>query len=215
VTIKARSTIADITEWLQRWSRGDRDALDRVFPLVYDELRTIAARQLRYKDDGQSVDPTDLVHTLYLQPVDLRRASWANRAQFYGVVAQMMCRILVDHARARLAVKRGASAVNVSLASLTIDPAAEQAPISDVLAVDRALERLAARDAEHAESWSFASSPGCRLKRPRMCSIGPGDDQAGVASGEGVAVPRAAARRAPVIISRVSHEYVFRSTSSP
>ena len=150
MTLKARNTTADITEWLQRWSRGDRDALDRVFPLVYDELRKIATRQLRHKDDGQSVDPTDLVHALYLQLVDQRRASWANRAQFYGVVAQMMRRILVDHARARLAVKRGASTVKVSLTSLTTDPAVEQTPISDVLAVDRALERLAARDAEHA-----------------------------------------------------------------
>ena len=150
MTTKSRSSTADITELLQRWSRGDRDALDRVFPLVYDELRKIATRQLRYKDDGQSVDPSDLVHALYLQLVDQRRASWANRAQFYGVVAQMMRRILVDHARARLAVKRGASTVSVSLASLTTDPAADQAPISDVLAVDRALERLAARDAEHA-----------------------------------------------------------------
>jgi RNA polymerase sigma factor (TIGR02999 family) len=150
VTTKARRSTADITELLQRWSRGDRDALDQVFPLVYDELRRIAIRQLRHKDDAQSVDPTELVHALYLQLVDQRRASWANRAQFYGVVAQMMRRLLVDHARARLAVKRGASTVNVSLASLTTDPTAQQAPISDVLAVDRALERLAARDAEHA-----------------------------------------------------------------
>ena len=144
------STAADITALLQRWSGGDRGALDRVFPLVYDELRRIATRQLRHEEDGQSVDPTDLVHALYLQLVDQRRASWANRAHFYGVVAQMMRRILVDHARARLAVKRGASTVSVSLAALTDDFAAAQAPISDVLAVDRALERLATRDTEHA-----------------------------------------------------------------
>ena len=140
---------ADITELLQRWSRGDRGALDRVFPLVYEELRKMAARQLRHEQDGQSVDPTDLVHALYLQLIDQRRATWLNRAQFYGVVAQMMRRILVDHARARLATKRGAT-VSVSLSSLVSDPAAEQTPVSDVLAVDRALERLGARDAEHA-----------------------------------------------------------------
>ena len=140
---------ADITELLQRWSRGDRGALDRVFPLVYEELRKMAARQLRHEQDGQSVDPTDLVHALYLQLIDQRRATWLNRAQFYGVVAQMMRRILVDHARARLAAKRGAT-VSVSLASLVNDPVAEQTPVTDVLAVDRALERLAARDAEHA-----------------------------------------------------------------
>ena len=149
MTTKSESTSADITELLQRWSRGDRGALDRVFPLVYEELRKIAARQLRHEQDGQSVDPTDLVHALYLQLIDQRRASWLNRTQFYGVVAQMMRRILVDYARARLAAKRGAT-VSVPLASLVNDPAAEQTPVSDVLAVDRALERLAARDAEHA-----------------------------------------------------------------
>jgi RNA polymerase sigma factor (TIGR02999 family) len=141
---------AEITELLQRWSSGDRSALDRVLPLVYDELRKIAARQLRHEHDGHSLDPTDLVHALYLQLIDQRRATWINRTQFYGVVAQMMRRILVDHARARLAAKRGATTVNVSLASLIGGPAAEPLPIADVLAVDHALERLAARDPEHA-----------------------------------------------------------------
>ena len=125
------SASADITELLQRWSRGDRGALDRVFPLVYEELRKMAARQLRHEQDGQSVDPTDLVHALYLQLTDQRRATWLNRTQFYGVVAQMMRRILVDHARTRLAAKRGAT-VSVSLASLVNDPAAEQTPVTDV-----------------------------------------------------------------------------------
>ena len=146
---KSESATADITELLQRWSRGDRGALDRVFPLVYEELRKIAARQLTHERDEQSVDPTDLVHALFLQLIDQRRATWLNRTQFYGVVAQMMRRILVDHARTRLAAKRGTT-VSVSLASLVNDPAAEQTPVTDVLAVDRALERLAARDAEHA-----------------------------------------------------------------
>jgi RNA polymerase sigma factor (TIGR02999 family) len=149
VKTKSESATADITELLQQWSRGDRGALDRVFPLVYEELRKIAARQLTHERDEQSVDPTDLVHALFLQLIDQRRATWLNRTQFYGVVAQKMRRILVDHARARLATKRGAT-VSVSLASLVNDPAAEQTPVSDVLAVDRALERLAARDAEHA-----------------------------------------------------------------
>jgi RNA polymerase sigma factor (TIGR02999 family) len=141
---------ADITELLQRWSRGERSALDRVLPLVYNELRKIAARQLRHDQAEHSVDPTDLVHALYLQLVDQRRATWANRAQFYAVVAQMMRRILVDHARARLADKRGAGTVSVSLASLGSVAAPTRTPISDVLSIDHALERLAARDPEHA-----------------------------------------------------------------
>lgn len=140
----------DITELLQRWSDGDRGALDRVLPLVYQELRHIATRQLQYEREDHSLEPTDLVHALYLQLVDQRRASWANRAHFYGVVAGMMRRILVDHARTRLAAKRGATTMTVSLSALVTDPVAEPVHSSDVLAVDRALERLAQRDAEHA-----------------------------------------------------------------
>lgn len=141
---------SDITGLLQRWSAGDRDAFDRVLPLVYQELRQIAARQLNYEAEGHSLDPTDLVHALYLQLIDQRRASWANRAQFYGVVAGMMRRILVDHARARLAVKRGATTIRVSLSALVHDPAAADAPVSEVLAIDDALQRLADRDADYA-----------------------------------------------------------------
>ena len=140
---------SDITDLLQRWRAGDRGALDRVLPLVYKELRQIAAGQLKHESEGHSLDPTDLVHALYLQLIDQRRASWVNRAHFYGVVAGMMRRILVDHARARLAAKRGAT-MSVSLSSLLSDPAAEDTPVSDVLAIDAALERLAQRDAEHA-----------------------------------------------------------------
>jgi RNA polymerase sigma factor (TIGR02999 family) len=146
----AGSVKADITDLLRQWSLGHRAALDRLLPLVYAELRKIAARQLRADQAEHSVDPTELVHTLYLQLLGQRRASWANRTQFYAVVAQMMRRILVDHARARTADKRGGGAVSVSLASLAEDAGPEHSPISDVLAVDRALERLAARDPEHA-----------------------------------------------------------------
>ena len=141
---------ADITDLLQRWSAGDRGALDRVLPLVYQELRRIAARQLQHESDGHSMDPTDLVHALYLQLIDQRRASWVNRAHFYGVVAGMMRRILVDHARARLAAKRGATTMSVSLSTLLSDPASRERPVSEVLAIDDALNRLAQQDAEHA-----------------------------------------------------------------
>src|SRR5262245_32162658 len=109
---------AEITDLLKRWSRGDREAFDRLLPLIYAELRRIAVRQLRSDDAARSVDPTELVHTLYLQLIGQRRASWLNRSQFFAVVAQMMRRILVDHARARLDAKRGGKMVTVSLASL-------------------------------------------------------------------------------------------------
>jgi RNA polymerase sigma factor (TIGR02999 family) len=150
MTAHAGGHDTDITDLLHRWSAGDRGALDRVLPLVYSELRKIAARQLRDDQAQQSVDPTELVHALYLQLVEQRRASWANRTQFYAVVAQMMRRLLVDHARERLAQKRGAGTVTVSLTSLLSDAAVTHTPVSDVLAIDRALDRLAARDPEHA-----------------------------------------------------------------
>ena len=139
-----------ITDLLKQWSGGDRSALDRVLPLVYGELRQIAARQLRYDKAAHSVDPTDLVHALYLQLTEQRHATWLNRTQFFAIVAQMMRRILVDHARASLADKRGGSTINVSLASLAGHHVATTTQISDVLLIDRALERLEARDPEHA-----------------------------------------------------------------
>jgi RNA polymerase sigma factor (TIGR02999 family) len=150
VNSRPQNPSEDITALLKQWSRGDRDALDRVLPLVYEELRRIAARQLRNDNAAQSVDPTDLVHALYLQLVGQDRANWLNRGQFFAVVASMMRRILVDCARARLADKRGGATTTVSLTALIGDAPGERTAVSDVLAIDRALERLAARDPEHA-----------------------------------------------------------------
>jgi RNA polymerase sigma factor (TIGR02999 family) len=149
VSDPSRIRSADITAMLKQWSRGDRDALDRVLPFLYEELRKIAARQLRRENAADSIDPTDLVHALYLQLIAQKRASWVNRSQFFAVAATMMRRILVDHARARLADKRGGTTVTVSLTSLADAPAA-RSPVSDILSIDRALERLAAKDPEHA-----------------------------------------------------------------
>jgi RNA polymerase sigma factor (TIGR02999 family) len=142
------SSSTDITPLLVRWSQGDREALDRMLPLVYGELSRIAARQLRRERDGHSLDPTDLVHALFLQLVDQRHATWSNRAQFFATTATMMRRILVEHARTRLAAKRGGAAVTVSLTALDADPASLRTPMLDVLAIDLALERLAKRDAD-------------------------------------------------------------------
>jgi RNA polymerase sigma factor (TIGR02999 family) len=140
----------DLTPLLTKWGQGNREALDRVLPLVYSELRKIAARQLRRENDGHALEPTDLVHALFVQLVDQRHATWNNRAQFFATTAQMMRRILVDHARARRAAKRGGSAVTVSLAALAAEPALHHTPVSDVLAIDAALERLAKHDADQA-----------------------------------------------------------------
>lgn len=140
----------DITRLLQQWSTGDREALDRLMPLVYAELRRVAVRRLRRERSGRSVEPTALVHELYLRLVDQRDASWQNRAHFFGVAAQLMRRSLVDHARARLTDKRGGAVTLVPLdpgADLPGDAADERA-VADVLAVNQVLDRLSAQDAD-------------------------------------------------------------------
>ena len=129
----------DVTALLDDWGRGDREALDRLLPLVYGELRRIAARQLRRERAGHSLQPTALVHEAYLRLVNQRRVDWQNRAHFFGVSAQVMRRILVDHARRRNANKRGDEMQRVPI------EAALEAPARDdicVLALDRALDRL-------------------------------------------------------------------------
>lgn len=137
---------ADVTLLLLQWSEGDPDALQRLLPVVYEECRRIAARQLRRERSGHTLSPTALVHELYLRLVDQRRANWRNRAQFFGIAARLMRRVLVDHARARLARKRDGSRVLVSL-DAALD-AAEDARVTDLLALDEALERLGRQDPE-------------------------------------------------------------------
>jgi RNA polymerase sigma-70 factor (ECF subfamily) len=129
----------DVTALLDHWSRGDRHALDRLLPLVYAELRRIAARQLRRERVGHTLQPTALVNEAYLRLVDQRRVDWRNRAHFFGVAAQMMRQILVDHARRHNAGKRGDGLQHVS-----IDEVEAPAPGDhmSVLALDQALGRL-------------------------------------------------------------------------
>ena len=89
----------DVTALLKDWSGGDRQALERLVPLVYDELRKLAASYLRVERPDHTLQPTALVHEAYLRLMDQRSVDWANRAHFFGIAAQMMRSILVDHAR--------------------------------------------------------------------------------------------------------------------
>jgi RNA polymerase sigma factor (TIGR02999 family) len=113
---------------------------------VYAELRKIAARQLRREPPDQSLQPTDLVHALFLQLVDQHHATWENREEFYAIVARMMRRILVDHARARKATKRGGLVVTVPVhdTSELALPTSPDPDVAEVLAVDELLQRLEA-----------------------------------------------------------------------
>jgi RNA polymerase sigma factor (TIGR02999 family) len=128
--------------------------LDRLLPTIHTELRRIAARQLGGERPDHTLAPTALVNELYLKLVDQRRASWDNRAHFFGVAAQLMRRILVDHARARQADKRGGSLTHLSLDDLADDPPAPSTDgdgaAADVLAIDQALERLTLLDPDQA-----------------------------------------------------------------
>lgn len=133
----------DITGLLTAWRAGDREAFDRLFPLVYEELRRIAHRQLGSERPGHTLGTTALVHEAYLKLVDQTRAQFTDRAHFFAVAAQAMRRILVDYARRHRALKRGGTAGRVSLS----DAALVAAERSDTLvALDDALTRLEGLD---------------------------------------------------------------------
>ena len=105
----------DVTLLLLAWSNGNREALEDLLPVVYRELRRIAAAHFRHERPDHTLQPTGLVHEAYLKLIDQQRARWQNRAQFFGVAAQLMRRILVDHARTRAAAKRGGGGSLVTL----------------------------------------------------------------------------------------------------
>jgi RNA polymerase sigma factor (TIGR02999 family) len=132
-----------ITEQLIAWSNGDQAALDQLIPVVYQELRRMADRFLRRESAGHTLQPTALVHEAWLRLTDQTRVNWQNRAQFFGLAAQMMRRILVDHARTRRREKRGGGAVRLSLDEV-INLSQERA--ADLVALDEALEALGSFD---------------------------------------------------------------------
>lgn len=133
-----------ITQLLAKWSSGDEAALEELMPLVYDELRRLAGRYLRRERVGHTLQPTALVNEAYLRLVDQKSARWQNRAQFYGIAAQLMRRILVDHARLKHAEKRGGP--EQQRLSITNAEILATKPDLDVLALNEALEELTTMD---------------------------------------------------------------------
>lgn len=140
------SSPGDVTQLLKEWRGGSREALDRLLPLVYGELRSQAARYLRRERAGHTLQPTALVHEAFIKLVGQHSTPWQNRAQFFGVAALMMRRILVDHVRSKHAGKRGGMCMVVEMDEGT-DAEVPAMPV-DVLAIDEALSRLAALDPE-------------------------------------------------------------------
>lgn len=133
----------NITQLLTAWGAGDKAALDALIPVVYDELRRQASRYLRRERPGHTLQTTALINEAYLRLVDQKTMKWQNRAQFFGIAAQLMRRILVDHARAKHRAKRGGSDIRVSLTEATGVTA--DAAI-DLVQIDEALNRLAEID---------------------------------------------------------------------
>jgi len=138
----------NITLLLLRWSDGDRTALDQLLPLVYDELRRLARSFLRRHPQQSLLQPTVLVHEAYMKLVNQQQGNWKNRAQFFGLAAKVMRDLLVDHARQAQAAKRGGGEYLVSLAEA--DRKGQQKNF-DLLALDEALQRLAALDERHSQ----------------------------------------------------------------
>lgn len=146
----------DVTQALLDYSAGDREALERVLPQVYDHLRNIARRQLRAERTDHTLTPTALVHEAYLKLVQLERITWRGRAHFFGACAQEMRRILISYARMKSAEKRGSGQVPLPLENVLV--AAETRP-HDLLVLEEALtrlERLSSRQARVVECRFFA-----------------------------------------------------------
>ncbi len=142
------SRSSEITGLLGDWSRGNESALNQLLPLVYAELRRMAARHLRGERAGHTLQPTALVHEVYLRLVDQRNVDCRDRAHFFGVSAQVMRRILVDHARSHNAIKRGDGLPQVSIDEAKEVTGPDGLP---VLALDQALTRLTAIDEDLAK----------------------------------------------------------------
>jgi len=156
----------DVTALLRAWSGGDRSAQETLWPIVYDELKRLAHRQMRRERPEHTLQTGALVNEAYLRLVGWRNAKWKNRAHFFGMCARMMRQILVDYARSRGYQRRGSGRPAVSH-----DEAIIVAPskCAQLLALDDALKRLAELMREKAPSWSCAFSAVSLSKRPPMC----------------------------------------------
>lgn len=138
---------SNATRWLLEWGDGNQEAQERLMQLVYGELRRLAAYQMQRERPGHTLQPTAVVHEAYIRLVDQKQVQWRNRSQFMAIAGQMMRRVLLDHARAQRAGKRGGGSVTVALVD-SMRPASQ--PDVDVEALDDCLEALARIDPQQA-----------------------------------------------------------------
>lgn len=136
-------TSEDVTELLHDWGQGDPSALERLIPLVFEDLRRIASHMFQRENDGHTLQPTALVSEVYFRLIDQRNVQWQNRQQFFSVAALMMRRILVDYAKQRQAAKRGSNVPRVPLDEALQVPDMQNVDMADL---DEALTRLAKLD---------------------------------------------------------------------
>jgi RNA polymerase sigma factor (TIGR02999 family) len=141
------SSAVEVTELLLEWSKGNRAAESRLFDFVYHELHRLAARYMLGERSDNSLQPTALVHEVYLRLIDQNRVNWENRSHFFAIAAQLMRRVLIDHARARNAEKRPKPGLKVPLSDL---PIGIEIQTTELLALDEALGRLEALDPRQA-----------------------------------------------------------------
>ncbi len=138
----------DVTGLLRAWSSGDRNALDRLLPILYDDLLQIAKGRMVHERYNHTLQPTALVNEAYLRLVDVQQMKWRDRAHFFAVSSEMMRRILVDHARSRSFLKRGGNLLRVLIDESVV---VSSFPETELLELDEALTALAQFDARKAE----------------------------------------------------------------
>ncbi len=162
----AETSTKDVTQLLLDWCGGDEDALASLMSLVYEELHRQAERFMRRERRGHTLQPTALVHETYLRLVDQNRVQWQNRAQFFGVATELMRRIVLKHARAHGAEKRGGQARRVTLDDelLQVDRDA-----ADVIALDEALHRLAEIDPQQSKILELRHFGGLTIEETAAC----------------------------------------------
>lgn len=143
------SESSDITDLLLRWNSGDAQALERLTPVVYEELRRLARALLQRERPGHTLSATELVHEVYCKLVDQNKVEWENRTHFFGAAANIMRRVLVDHAKKKFSQKRGGSAKKIAMDLSDALQAAQQSS-EELLSLDAALDALEKIDARKA-----------------------------------------------------------------
>jgi len=179
----------DVTGMLVKWGEGDEGVLNRLLPAVYDELHRMAARYLRRERPDHTLQPTALINEAYLRLVDQNSVTWQNRAHFFGIAANAMRRILVDHARGHQAAKRGGSVIK-----LPLDEGVHGSPKHeemDLVELDEALTRLANMDPEQSRLVELRYFGGLTIEETaRVMGHLPGYGQAGLDHIRGLVAPR-------------------------